>query len=142
MHSRSGTLLAVLTLSLATVAACSDDSPAADPLAKRGRWGSTQAILTTTDASALLEIDAGGCIGSFGEIPQPIPAGTFRLQGTHTQLMGVYPGMVVHSAEFSGAAMDNVVTVTIAVPATQQTLGPFAVTYGLAASARERCLFP
>jgi hypothetical protein len=141
-RSRSGTLLAVLSLSLAAVAACSDDSTGADRLARRGRWGSLQAILTTTDASALLEIDAGGCIGSYGEIPQALPAGTFHLQGTHTQLMGVYPGMVVHPAEFSGTAVDDVVTVTITVPATQQTLGPFTVAYGLASTARERCLYP
>jgi hypothetical protein len=121
---------------------CSESSTeAADPLAKRGRWGSAQAILTTTDTSALLEIDAGGCIGSYGEIPQPIPSGAFTLQGTHTQLMGVYPGMVVYPARFSGTATGNTAVVTITVSAIQQPLGPFTVTYGLA-SARSRCLFP
>jgi hypothetical protein len=55
--------------------------------------------------------------------------------------MGVYPGMVVHPAEFSGNAGANIVVVTTTISATQQTLGPFTLTYGLG-GVRERCLFP
>ena len=129
----------VVALSFGTATACSN-STAADTLAKPGRWGSARAILTTTDSDALLEI-GDGCIGSYGEIPRPIPAGAFALHGTYTQLMGVAPGMVVYPAHFSGTATDDTVVITITVSANQQTLGPYTLTYGLG-SARDRCLFP
>jgi hypothetical protein len=137
---KSGTLLAFLALSLGSAAACSADSTTADPLARRGRWGSAQAILTTTDSSALLEIDAGGCIGSYGEIAQPIPVGGFALPGKYVQLMGVAPGFVEHPAQFSGTAGETVL-ISITVPTTQQTLGPFMVAFGYSGT-RQRCLYP
>jgi hypothetical protein len=137
-HSRWGTLFGVVALSLGTAAACSN-STSADTLVKPGRWGSAQAILTTTDSDALLEI-GGGCIGSYGEMEEPIPAGAFALHGTYTQLMGVAPGMVVYPAHFSGTATGETVVITITVSA-NQTLGPYTLTYGLG-SARDRCLFP
>ena len=141
VYSRSGTLLALLVLSLAAASACSDGSTApADISAKLGRWGSAQAILTTTDTSATLEIVSGGCVGSYGEIDQRIPIGVFTLPGTFTQLMGVYPGMVVYPAQFSGSATGDTVVVTITV-SNGQTLGPYTVIYGRAET-RGRCLYP
>ena len=43
-------------------------------------WGSNQASLTIAESTATIQVLAsGGCYGSFGEIDQPIPLGTFTL---------------------------------------------------------------
>ena len=64
-----------------------------------GMWGSDKASLTVTKDAATLQIlsqtlPAGGCFGSYGEITQPIPNGSFSIAGTYTQLTGVYPGKI------------------------------------------------
>jgi hypothetical protein len=124
----------VLTLSNAACASTGPDQFAV--------WGSDQVSLTIADNGAALQILAsGGCYGSYGEIDQAIPSGTFTLAGTYTQLTGVYPGSVQYTAEYGGAVAGRHMTLTISVPALQQTLGPFSLTHGVAKS-WPACLYP
>jgi hypothetical protein len=124
----------VLTLSSAACASTGPDQGAV--------WGSSQVSLTTTEATATLEILAsGGCYGSYGEIFQPIRSLTFSLTGTYTQLTGVYPGSVQYPAQYDGAIAGRHMTLTISVPALHQTLGPFSLTHGVA-QAWPACLYP
>lgn len=139
MYSRSGAL-ALFAFSLLAASACSQDATEpADGSAKLGRWGSAEALLTTTETGATLDVVASGCIGSYGDIQQRIPAGDFTLTGTFTQLMGAYPGMVVYPAQFKGSAGGD--TVVITITANGQTRGPFTVVYGRGET-RSRCLYP
>ena len=124
----------VLTLSSA---ACASTGPDQDAI-----WGSSQVSLTIAETTATLQILAsGGCYGSYGEIDQPIPSGTFSLTGTYTQLTGVYPGSVQYPAQYDGTIAGRHMTLTISVPALQQTLGPFSLTHGVA-NTWPACLYP
>ena len=125
---------------LIAAAACSDATSAGVGV-RPGTWGSANASLVTTNTGATISIDASGCFGSYGEVKQRLPAGTFSLDGTFTVLMGVYPGRIDYPAQFTGTTVGNVLSMTIVVPAIQQTLGPYAVTYGVL-SARMFCLYP
>ena len=105
-------------------------------------WGSEQASLTVTESGAVLQVLAsGGCYGSYGELSQPIPSGSFTLDGTYTQLTGVYPGQVTYAAQFTGVITRGLMTLTVSVPATQQTLGPFLLTHGEGRT-WPACLYP
>lgn len=131
---RSLTASFVLAL---TIAAC--DSTGPDQLSV---WGSNEAGLTVADSRATLQILAsGGCYGSYGEIDQPIPSGTFTLSGTYTQLTGVYPGSVQYAAQYVGTVAGRHMTLSITVPALQQLLGPFSLTQGVAKT-WPPCLYP
>ena len=124
--------ISLLTLSLA----CASTGP--DQLV----WGSDQVSLAIAESSATLKILAsGGCYGSFGEIAQPIPSGSFSLTGTYTQLTGVYPGSVQYTAQYVGAVAGRHMTLTISIPSLQQTLGPFSLTQGVAKT-WTACLYP
>lgn len=128
---RSAILL--LTLSLG---ACASTGP--DQLV----WGSDQVSLTIAESSATVKILAsGGCYGSFGEIAQPIPPGSFSLTGTYTQLTGVYPGSVQYTAQYVGAVAGRHMTLTVSIPTLQWTLGPFSLTQGVAKT-WTACLYP
>ena len=124
----------VLTLSNAGCASTGPD--------QRAEWGSSQVSLTIAESTTTLQILAsGGCDGSYGEIDQPISSGTFSVTGTYTQLTGVYPGSVQYPAQYSGAIAGRHMTLTISVPALQQTLGPFSLTQGVAKT-WPACLYP
>ena len=97
--------------------------------------------LALTNGVTTLEILASGCYGSYGELDQPIPSGTFVVAGRYTQLMGVFPGKVVYPATFSGVTADRQMTITIAVPAVQTSFGPFVLTRGVKHS-WEACRYP
>ena len=105
-------------------------------------WGSEQANLSIDGNVATVKILAsGGCYGSYGEIPHAIPAGTFTLPGTYTQLIGAFPGSIQYAAEYSGSIVADTMTLTISVPALQQTIGPFHLIAGVTAS-WSPCLYP
>jgi hypothetical protein len=124
------------TLSL-LLAACGSTGPEDSAI-----WGSSQASLTVSESGATLQILAsGGCYGSYGEITQPIPSSSFTLPGSYTQLTGVYPGHVTYEAQFTGAIARGMMTLTVSVPATQQTLGPFLLTHG-EGKTWPACLYP
>jgi hypothetical protein len=83
----------------------------------------------------------GGCYGAYGDFDHAVPSGTFTLAGTYTQLIGAYPGSIQHTAEYAGTIVGNVMTLSISVPALQQTIGPFRLTAGVT-SAWSACLYP
>ena len=121
-------------------------SPRSDGFVRPGVWGSENASLTITKDGAKLDLlsstlPKGGCFGAYGEMTQPIPNGTFSIAGTYTQLMGVYPGKIEYAARFSGVVEANRMSVAIAVPALQQTFGPFLLTVGVN-NAWSPCLYP
>ena len=117
-------------------------APRSNGFVPPGTWGSERASLTVTKEGATLEILAsGGCFGSYGEIPQPIPNGLFSIAGTYTALTGVYPGKLVYAAQFSGVVEGNRMSVTVMVPALPQILGPFQLSDGVN-NAWSQCLYP
>jgi len=68
-------------------------------------------------------------------------SGSFALAGTYTQLIGAYPGSVQYESEYDGSISGSTMTLSISVPALQQTLGPFHLTAGVT-SAWSPCLYP
>jgi hypothetical protein len=105
------------------------------------RWGSDQASLSIADNKATVQVLAsGGCYGAYGDLDR-VPDGTFAISGTYTQLMGAYPGSIQYTAEYAGTIVGNVMTLSINVPALQQTIGPFRLTAGVT-SAWSACLYP
>jgi len=129
-------VMAALAVTLSN-AACASVGPD-----QGSAWGSSQVSLTIAAGRTTLQLLAsGGCYGSYGEIDQPIPSGTFSLTGTYTQLTGVYPGSVQYVAQYDGAIAGRLMTLTIFVPAQQQTLGPFSLTHGVAQT-WPACLYP
>lgn len=125
---------------LLTAAACAGATDAGAGI-KPGTWGSDGARLVTTDTGAVISINASGCYGSYGEVKHRLPNGAFSFDGTFTQLIGAYPGKIDYAAHFTGNIVGDVISMTIDVPATQQTLGPYFVTYGVVAD-RGFCLYP
>lgn len=129
------TAVSVLALSSAACASTVSDPPTAV-------WGSNQASLTIAQGTAAIQIlAAGGCYGSFGKIDQPIPLSAFTLPGTYTQLMGVYPGSAQYAAQYIGTVAGRHMTLSISIPALQQTLGPFSLTLGVVKT-WPACLYP
>ena len=123
---------------LAGSAACTSTSPDQQP----GVWGSDQASLTVAGDSATLRVLAsGGCYGSYGLIDHRIPNGAFTLPGTYTQLMGAYPGKVEYVAQYSGTVTGSQLSLTVTVPALQQSFGPFTLTHGVSEE-WPACLYP
>jgi hypothetical protein len=130
---------AVTAASLASMLVIACESTAPD---LAGVWGSSQASLTIEESSATLRILAsGGCYGSYGEIDQAIPSGAFSLAGTYIQLTGVAPGSVRYPAQFAGTVAGRHMTLSVTIPALQQTLGPFNLTSGVAMT-WPACLYP
>ena len=116
-------------------------SACAPTTADRATWGSDQASLRIADNKATVQVLAsGGCYGAYGDI-DAVPSGSFALSGTYTQLLGAYPGRIQYPAEFTGTIVGNVMTLSIRVPALQQTLGPFRLSAGVT-SAWSACLYP
>jgi len=132
-----GTLALGLTVLLAATA-CSTEPRAASLV---GPWGSSQASLAVSDTGASLLIQAGGCYGSYGEIGRPLPGSTFDLGGTYTQLTGAYPGKIEYPAQFTGSVSGTQMTLTVTVPALQDTIGPFTLVRGVTATWMA-CLYP
>ncbi|MGH7590156.1 MAG: hypothetical protein ACREL2_01850 [Gemmatimonadales bacterium] len=122
---RFTTYVAPLALALGW-AACISTGPN-----QPGSWGSDQAVVTRINGVTTLEILAGGCYGSYGELDRPVPSGTFLVSGQYTQLTGAFPGKVVYPATYSGISTDLQLTITIAVPALQTSFGPFVLTRGV-----------
>ena len=105
-------------------------------------WGSDQASLSIAENKATVQVLApGGCYGAYGDIDHAVLSGTFTLSGTYTQLIGAYPGSIQYTAEYAGTIVGNVMTLSISVPALQQTIGPFRLTAGVT-SAWSACLYP
>lgn len=120
--------------------------PHSDKFVQPGVWGSENAGLTVTKGSAALDIlsstlPEGGCFGSYGEMTQPIPNGAFSIAGTYTQLIGAYPGKIQYAAQYSGLVAGNTLSITITVPALEQTFGPFRLTHGVN-NAWSPCMYP
>jgi hypothetical protein len=131
-----------LMLSIGMAAACSDDTATSvDRLAQRGLWGSSQASLAATDSGATIQIVAGNCYGSYGDLPEPVPAGSFTVNGTYTQLMGAYPGKIEYPARFFGAVEGDRMTISVTVADLQRTFGPYVLIHGVN-YAVSRCLYP
>jgi hypothetical protein len=117
--------------------ACGSTAP--DRLAT---WGSDQASLSLAENKATVQVLApGGCYGAYGSIDHAVLSATFTLSGTYTQLIGAYPGSIQYAAEYTGTIVGNVMTLSISVPALQQTIGPFHLTAGVT-SAWSACLYP
>ena len=117
-------------------------APRSNGFVPPGTWGSEKASLTVTTTGATLEILAsGGCFGSYGEMPQPIPNGPFSIAGTYTQLIGAYPGRIQYAAQFSGVVEGNRMSIAITVPALPQILGPFQLSDGVN-NVWSPCLYP
>ena len=120
-----------------TIAACDSTGPDQGSV-----WGSNEAGLTSADSEATIQILAsGGCYGSFGEIDQPIPSGSFTLSGTYTQLIGAYPGRIQYDAQYAGTVDGSHMTLSISVPALQKVIGPFSLTEGVNKT-WPACLYP
>jgi hypothetical protein len=120
--------------------------PRSDGFVQPGVWGSENASLTIAKDGAKLDLlslklPTGGCFGTYGEMTQPIPNGSFSIAGTYTQLIGAYPGKVEYAARYSGVVEGNRMSIAIAVPALQQTFGPFLLTVGVN-NAWSPCLYP
>jgi hypothetical protein len=120
--------------------------PHSDKFVQPGVWGSESASLAITKAGATLEglslrLPDGGCFGSYGESPQPIPNGPFSIAGTYTQLTGFFPGKIQYAAHYSGFVEGDRLSITITVPALQQSIGPFVLTNGVN-NAWSPCLYP
>ena len=125
---------ALLTLMGSACGLTTPDRPA--------NWGSDQASLSIGDNKATVQVRAsGGCYGSYGDIDHAVLSGTFTLSGTYTQLIGAYPGRIQYPAEYAGTIVGNVMTLSISVPALEQTIGPFRLTAGVT-SAWSACLYP
>ena len=120
----------------ALAVACSSTAPDVP-----GPWGSDQVALAFTNGVTTLQILASGCYGSYGELDQPVPSGTFVIAGRYTQLMGVSPGRVVYPATFSGVTADRQMTMTVAVPALQRSFGPYVLRRGVVHN-WESCKYP
>ncbi len=137
------TALLPLLLALGYVGACSSPAPSdADTTSLQGDWASDQVSLTITgDTANLTLLASGGCFGSYGQIPQPIPLDHFSLPGTYTQLIGAYPGKLEYPAEYAGQVSGGDLALTITVPALQLTLGPVHLTAGREQS-WPACLYP
>lgn len=121
-------------------------SPRSDGFVPPGVWGSENASLTITKDGAKLDLLSspfpnGGCFGAYGEMTQPIPKGAFSIAGTYTQLIGAYPGKIEYVARCSGVVEGSRMSIAIAVPALQQTFGPFLLTVGVS-NAWSPCLYP
>jgi hypothetical protein len=117
-----------------------------DGFVQPGVWGSDNASLTITKDGAKLDLLSstfpnGGCFGAYGEMTRPIPNGSFSIAGTYTQLMGVYPGKIEYAVRCSGVVEGSRMSIAIAVPALQQTFGPFLLTVGVS-NAWSPCLYP
>jgi hypothetical protein len=157
---RSPTSPVMATGTAASGAAATAGSSAASPSGVAGRrghaisvsprglqvFGSDQAKLAIAGGTAKLEIKAltlpsGACFGTYGQIDQPIPNGPFSLHGSFTQLIGAFPGKIDYSADFSGVVETNQITITVTVPAIQQSFGPFVLTNGVNPSWTP-CLYP
>ncbi|MGH7533828.1 MAG: hypothetical protein ACREL4_11110, partial [Gemmatimonadales bacterium] len=108
---------------------------------RSGSWGSDQVVVTRINGVTTLEILAGGCYGSYGELDRSIPAGTFLVPGQYTQLTGVFPGKLVYPATYSGSSTDLELTITIAVPALHTAFGPFVLTRAVDHNWKP-CLYP
>ncbi len=122
--------------------ACSDRTmTSSDGSAHRGSWGSADASLVVTGTGATVQFLAGSCYGSYGTIPQVIPAGPFVLSGTFTQLVGAYPGRLDYAAQFSGTVVGDQMTFTVTVSGLQRVVGPFTLVYGVQ-NAWPQCLYP
>jgi hypothetical protein len=131
-----------LTALLVAAAACSRPGAPGNGSGLLGPWGSDKASLAVTDTGAVLQILASGsCFGSYGEVSRPIATPAFDLPGTYTQLTGAYPGKVVYAAQYSGSVSGDQITLSIAVPALQQTFGPYDLTRGVSSS-WTACLYP
>ena len=129
--------LVVPTLLALMGSACGSTAP--DRLAT---WGSDQASLSLAENKATIQILAsGGCYGSYGSIDHAVLSAAFTLPGTYTQLIGAYPGSIQYAAEYTGTIAGNVMTLSISVPALQETIGPFHLTAGVT-SAWSACLYP
>jgi hypothetical protein len=103
---------------------------------------SDQASLTITDRGTTIQVLAsGGCVGSYGQVLQPIPTGRFALPGTYTQLMGAYPGRVEYAAQYAGQWDGNQLTLTITVVTLPQPVGPFHLSSGMEPT-WPPCLYP
>ena len=120
--------------------------PRGDATLPPGVWGSAEASLAVGPNSATLQIlslnlPSGGCYGRYGDISLHVPASRFSLPGTFTQLTGVYPGKTQYSAQYSGFVLGDTLTLSVTVPALQQTLGPFVLVRGVTSSWTP-CLYP
>ena len=137
------TLSCLLSVSFSLTLACSDQSLpiAADNAAPLGTWVSDQASLTITDGSATVQVLASGCVGSYGRIVRPIPAGRFSLPGTYTQLIGAYPGRVEYPAQYAGQWDGDQLTLKITVVSLPEPIGPFDLSSGVQPT-WPPCLYP
>ena len=138
------TLLCLFSVSFGLTLACSDQSLpiATDNATPQGTWVSDQASLTITDRGTTIQVLAsGGCVGSYGQVLQPIPTGRFSLPGTYTQLMGAYPGRVEYAAQYAGQWDGNQLTLKITVVTLPQPVGPFHLSSGMEPT-WPPCLYP
>lgn len=139
---RSRSPIVLLTALLGAAAGCARTDMTGNGSMLVGPWGSDQASLAVTDTGATLQILAsGGCFGSYGQVSRPIAPAAFNIPGTYTQLTGAYPGKVVYAAQYSGSVTGDQISLTITVPALQQTLGPYSLVRGVN-NTWTACLYP
>lgn len=134
---RISTALQVALVFTVLSSACEPTAPT-----RVATWGSDQASVRVTGDSATVQVSlSGGCYGAYGSINHAVQSGTFVLSGTYTQLIGAYPGSIQYQAVYDGTIVGNAMTLSISVPALQQTIGPFNLTAGVT-SAWSACQYP
>ena len=107
-----------------------------------GVWGSATAGLAVTDTGGTLRIlSSGTCYGSYADVTGPVPAPTFDVAGTFTQLTGAFPGKIQYAAQLSGEVTADSLVVTVGVASLQETLGPYRLAHGVSNS-WTACAFP
>lgn len=138
-----GTLAASIGLVLVALSlgACGNATSAPTTLGD-GTWGSGDAVLDISGSTGMLRIfNSGSCYGVFGEIDESMPVGPFDLPGTLTQLTNLPPGHVDFTAEFTGTVSGRDLSITVTVPSTQESYGPYVLQRGVT-RAGGACAYP
>jgi hypothetical protein len=119
-------LRAVLVLSIAVTACGTPSEPSMVP----GVWGGDHVLLTIAEASAHLEFDC-----AYGEIPTRLPAPPFSIAGTFVREHGgpVREGEKpdTHPALYVVSTSGSVMTLTIRLTDSGETIGTFTLTRGV-----------
>jgi hypothetical protein len=107
-------------------------TPVASETAGSTAWGSDAADLAVrADGSTLRLLASGGCVGSYVDAAVPITSLSFDLPGTFTQLTGVFPGRVTHTAQITRTLRGTLMRLTVAVPSLSRVIGPLDLTRGV-----------
>jgi hypothetical protein len=123
--------IAVACLTLAGLACSNPVGP--DDTVAAGMWGGEHVALEVTAGSGRIEYDC-----AHGEISEPLRLdrdGRFDVTGTHTPEHGAPvredEKLISHPARYVGRVDDRRMTLTVTMTDNSETLGTFALTYGV-----------